>query len=101
MGFGEIIAGKYRIEGMLGAGGMGLVLSARHLELDQPVAIKMLREEALKDPDSRARFAREAKAAVRLKSEHVARVLDVGTTDDGVPYLVMELLDGVDLATML
>jgi serine/threonine-protein kinase len=101
MGFGEIIAGKYRIEGMLGAGGMGLVLSARHLELDQPVAIKMLRDEALKDPDSRARFAREAKATVRLKSEHVARVFDVGTTDDGLPYLVMELLEGVDLATML
>jgi serine/threonine-protein kinase len=101
LGFGEIVAGKYKIDGLLGAGGMGLVLSARHLELDQPVAIKMMREEALRDPDSRARFAREAKAAVRLKSEHVARVFDVGTADSGVPYLVMELLEGSDLAQIV
>ena len=100
-GLGEVLAGKYRIERLLGAGGMGVVLLARHVELDQPVAIKMMREEGLKNADARARFAREAKAAVRLKGEHVARVTDVGTSEKGEPFLVMEYLEGQDLATVL
>ena len=101
LGLGEVLAGKYRLERLIGAGGMGLVLLARHIELDQPVAIKLMREEALHDADARARFAREAKAVVRLKSEHVARVTDVGTLENGAPYLVMEYLQGSDLGTVL
>jgi serine/threonine-protein kinase len=100
-GLGEILAGKYRVERLIGAGGMGLVLLATHTELDQLVAIKLMREEGLHDPDARARFAREAKAVVRLKSEHVARVTDVGTLENGAPFLVMEYLEGRDLATVL
>jgi eukaryotic-like serine/threonine-protein kinase len=101
LGLGEVLAGKYRVERLLGAGGMGLVLLATHMELDQLVAIKLMREEGLKDAGARARFAREAKAVVRLKSEHVARVTDVGTLENGAPFLVMEYLEGFDLATLL
>jgi len=101
LGLGEVIAGKYRVDRMLGAGGMGVVVAATHLELQQPVAIKMLRAEGLADAGARARFAREARAAVRLKSQHVARVIDVGTLGNGVPYLVMEYLEGSDLATVI
>jgi serine/threonine-protein kinase len=100
-GLGEVLAGKYLVQRVLGAGGMGVVVLARHIELDQPVAIKMMREEGLKNADARARFSREAKAAVRLKGEHVARVTDVGTSDKGEPFLVMEYLEGRDLATVL
>jgi eukaryotic-like serine/threonine-protein kinase len=101
LGLGEVLAGKYRVERLLGAGGMGLVVLATHIELDQLVAIKMMREEGLRSSDARARFAREAKAAVRLKGEHVARVIDVGANEDGAPFLVMEYLQGQDLATVL
>src|SRR6478672_5881083 len=79
VGVGQVLIGKYRLERILGAGGMGFVVLATHLELEQLVAIKMMRVEGLRSPDARARFAREAKAAVRLKSQHVARVSDVGT----------------------
>jgi len=98
---GEVVAGKYRIDQLLGAGGMGLVLAATHVQLGHRVAIKVMRDDGARDPAARARFAREASAAVRLKSQHVARVLDVGTLDSGAPYLVMELLEGCDLGTML
>ena len=101
LGLGEILAGKYRVEELIGSGGMGLVVAATHIELDQKVAIKMMNKEALSDPESRVRFAREARATVKLKSQHVARVHDVGTLDDGAPYLVMEYLDGSDLQTVI
>src|SRR5439155_22413037 len=91
-----VLLDKYRVESVLGFGGMGLVLKARHLGLDEHVAIKMLREDVVIDDDNIARFVREAKAAVKLKSEHVARIRDVGTFDDGKPFMVMELLEGVD-----
>ncbi len=91
-----MIAGKYRVERMLGAGGMGLVVEAHHLTLDEKVAIKYLKPEALENSASVARFAREARASARIKSEHVCRVLDV-VVDDGMPYLVMEYLEGRDL----
>jgi serine/threonine-protein kinase len=97
----SIIAGKYRVESTLGFGGMGLVLAARHLQLDERVAIKVLRDDVTLDAEHVARFLREAQAAVRLKSEHVARVLDVGTLPDGKPYMVMELLEGLDLGRLL
>jgi serine/threonine-protein kinase len=98
---GQVLAGKFRIERVIGEGGMGIVAEATHLGLDERVALKFLRREVMKLPDVVARFDREARAAVKLKSEHVARVSDVGMTEDGIPYMVMELLAGQDLAQML
>ncbi len=96
---GDVLAGKYRIEKVLGAGGMGVVVSAFHVQLEEKVAIKFLLPDALAMKEAVARFAREARAAVKIKSEHVVRVFDVGTLDTGAPYMVMEYLDGVDLGT--
>src|SRR5580692_5941948 len=98
---GEILAGKYRLERMLGRGGMGIVVAAHHLQLDEKVALKFLLPEALGNPEAVARFIREARAAVKIKSEHVARVSDVGQLENGSPYMVMEYLDGRDLAAWL
>jgi serine/threonine-protein kinase len=98
---GEIIASKYRVERVLGAGGMGVVVAAHHLQLDVPVAIKFLLRSSLENPDAVARFTREARAAVRIANEHVARVLDVGALDTGAPYIVMEFLEGSDLSARL
>ena len=98
---GEMLAGKYRVERLLGAGGMGVVVLARHVQLDQLVALKFLLSESLTKPKVVARFEREARAVVRLRSEHVARVLDVGTMDTGAPYIVMEYLEGEDLGVAL
>jgi eukaryotic-like serine/threonine-protein kinase len=98
---GEILAGKYRVETILGVGGMGVVVAARHLQLQTKVAIKFLRPEMLASEEAVARFAREARAAVRIMSEHVARVLDVGALENGAPYIVMEFLEGGDLAAWL
>src|ERR1700682_5655918 len=91
---GEILAGKYRVERVLGVGGMGVVVAAHHLALDRRVAIKFLLSEAALNPEVIARFAREARAAVKIESEHVARVIDVGALDSGAPYMVMEYLVG-------
>ncbi len=96
-----MLAGKYRVERVLGAGGMGVVVAARHVELDQLVAIKFVRDEAIASEDAVQRFLREARAAVKLRSEHVARVLDVGKLDSGAPYMVMEFLEGSDLGQVL
>ncbi len=97
---GDVVAGKYRIEHVLGAGGMGVVYAALHIHLEQKVALKFVLPEVLANELSRERFLREARAAVRLKSEHVARVFDVGTLETGEPFQVMELLVGFDLATL-
>ncbi|MBS2017924.1 MAG: serine/threonine protein kinase [Deltaproteobacteria bacterium] len=98
---GEILAGKYKVERVLAQGGMGVVVAAIHQQLDQRVALKfMLPKDAPTEADF-GRFMREAKAAVRLRSEHVAKVLDVGTVETGSPYIVMEYLDGRDLETIL
>ncbi|MEO6601539.1 MAG: serine/threonine-protein kinase [Polyangiaceae bacterium] len=96
---GQILAGKFRIERVLGQGGMGIVVAAIHLQLDERVALKFLLPEALGNPEAVERFAREARAAVKIKSEHVARVSDVGTLESGSPYMVMEYLHGEDLAS--
>ena len=96
---GAILAGRYRIDGWLGQGGMGVVLLGRHLELGTKVAIKLLRANE-RDVDE-ARFLREARAAARIDSEHVVRVLDVGRLDDGSPFMVMEHLSGSDLSRAL
>jgi eukaryotic-like serine/threonine-protein kinase len=98
---GEILAGKYRVERLLGQGGMGVVVAARHVELDELVALKFLLPEALGEPEAVARFLKEARAAVRIKSEHVARVHDVGQLETGAPYIVMEYLEGSDLAAVI
>ncbi len=98
---GQLIAGKYRIERVLGRGGMGVVVAAHHIVLDQVVAIKFLLPEALDSAEAVARFEREARAAVKIQSEHVARVTDVGRLENGAPYMVMELLRGRDLDVLL
>jgi serine/threonine-protein kinase len=98
---GDILAGKYRVERVLGVGGMGVVVAAHHLQLDEKVALKFLLPETLDNPEAVARFAREARALSKIKSEHIARVIDVGTLANGAPYMVMEYLDGVDLAAWL
>jgi serine/threonine-protein kinase len=94
---GQVLAGKYRVESLLGDGGMGVVLGAVNLLLDQRVALKMLNLAAGADAALVARFLREGRAAARLRSEHIARVLDCGTLEDGRPFLVTERLDGTDL----
>lgn len=98
---GSVIAGKYRVERVIGIGGMGVVAVGRHLKLDQKVAIKILRPAARADHELVERFAREARAASRISSEHVARVIDVGETDDFIPFMVMEYLDGADLGKVV
>ena len=98
---GELLAGKYRVERVIGEGGMGVVLAARHEGLSTNVAIKLLRENALGHTDVVGRFMREARAAVSLRSEHVARVFDVGNLEDGRPYIVMERLEGKDLGDVI
>jgi serine/threonine protein kinase len=97
----QLVAGKYRIDRVLGAGGMGVVVAATHLQLDQLVALKFIHTEAMHNPEIVARFEREARAAVRLKSEHAARIIDVGRLESGSPYIVMEYLEGQDLAQVL
>jgi len=98
---GDVLAGKYRVERVLGVGGMGVVVAAHHIQLDDKVALKFLLPEALQNAEAVARFVREARAAVRIKSEHVARVSDVGQLENGAPYMVMEYLEGRDLAAAL
>jgi eukaryotic-like serine/threonine-protein kinase len=98
---GDILAERYRVEQVIGAGGMGVVVAARHVQLDELVALKFLLPSALENPEVVARFAREARAAVKIKSEHVARVSDVGKLANGAPYMVMEYLEGCDLSGLL
>jgi hypothetical protein len=101
---GEILADKYRIEEVLGAGGMGVVVAATHLQLQVRVAIKLLRPDVVADQASGAateRLLREARATAQIKSDHVARIIDVGTLPTGAPYIVMEYLEGTDLAKLL
>src|SRR4051812_8648009 len=98
---GDLLAGKYRVEKVLGFGGMGIVVSAFRTDLEQRVAVKFLSQAAAERPDAAERFRREARAAAKIRSEHVARVLDVGTLDSGLPYMVMEYLEGNDIAEEL
>ena len=98
---GMLLAGKYRIERVLGEGGMGVVLAATNEALRQRVAIKLLRTGALANAKALGRFEREARAAASLRSNHVARVLDVGKLEDGRPYMVMEHLEGRDLGDVI
>jgi len=98
---GTIVAGKYRIERPLGEGGMGFVVAATHVGLGTQVALKLLREDMAKSQRVVERFLREAQASAQLRSEHVCRVTDVATLDNGVPFIVMELLYGRDLSSII
>ena len=98
---GEVIAGKYRIASKIGEGGMGVVYEAIHIRIEQRVAIKMLSPAVMDLPDVVSRFEREARAAGKLRSENTTRVLDVDVSSSGVPYMVMEFLEGADLGRML
>jgi serine/threonine protein kinase len=99
---GIVVAGKYRVERVIGEGGMGVVVAATHVELDQHVAIKFLLPEAMRHGAVVERFLREAKVAAKVKSEHVARVTDVGKVEpSGVPFIVMEYLEGSDLGALI
>ncbi len=98
---GDVLAGKYRVERVLGAGGMGVVVAAHHLQLDERVALKFLLPDGARATRRRSR-ASSARRAPRskIKSEHVARVIDVGELENGAPYMVMEYLEGGDLVGM-
>jgi serine/threonine-protein kinase len=98
---GDVLAGKYQVERVLGVGGMGVVVAAKHLTLGERVAIKFLLPQALAREDVVTRFRREGQAAARLKSEHITRVHDVGQLETGQPFLVMEYLDGTDLGALV
>lgn len=97
---GTIVSGKYQLNRLIGTGGMGLVYAASHLALQEVVAIKILRPSMMAVPGMVSRFMREARAASKIKSEHVARVTDVDTLPSGVPYIVMEYLTGTDLSSL-
>jgi serine/threonine-protein kinase len=94
-------AGKYVVERVLGEGGMGVVFAARHVRLGQRVAIKVLGSGLRGHPELVQRFEREARAAGSLTSAHAVRVFDIDVTEDGTPFIVMELLAGRDLAKIV
>jgi serine/threonine protein kinase len=98
---GDILAGKYRVDRVIGAGGMGVVVAATHIDLREPRALKFMRAMAISDGEAVERFLREGRASSRLRGEHVARVYDVGRLDDGAPFMVMEFLSGDDLRAVL
>jgi serine/threonine-protein kinase len=98
---GDVIAAKYRLEKVAGEGGMGIVYAAEHLVLKQRVAVKVLLPDAANSEAVVERFAREARAAAKINSEHVARVLDAGALPSGALFLVMEFLEGCDLEELL
>ncbi len=97
---GTTIGDRYVVEKLIGKGGMGIVVKARHEQLGQTFAIKVLREGILESGEAQARFLREARALARFQSEHVVRVTDIGRLSSGTPYMVMEYLEGTDLASL-
>jgi serine/threonine-protein kinase len=98
---GDVLQDKYRVERIIGTGGMAVVLEAAHTVFEQRVAIKLLRRSLTADEEAVARFDREARASFRIKSEHVAKVYDVSRLANGTPYIVMEYLEGRDLGNLL
>jgi eukaryotic-like serine/threonine-protein kinase len=98
---GEVLADKYRVERVIGRGGMGIVLAAMHVQLEELVAIKFLLPELAHDPTLVTRFLREGRAAIKIRSEHVVRVLDVASMPGGTPYMVMEHLQGKNFEEVL
>jgi serine/threonine-protein kinase len=98
---GQLIGGKYRVDALIAEGGMGIVYRATHLDLDCPVALKLIRPEHVENEEVVARLLTEARIAAGLRSKHVNRVLDVGRTASGMPYLVLEFMEGSDLRAYL
>jgi eukaryotic-like serine/threonine-protein kinase len=98
---GDVVQGRFRIETVLGQGGMGIVFGAKEVGTERPVALKVLAPEASVHRDAIGRFVNEARAAMQLQSRHVVKVYEVGTLDVGLPFLVMEMLQGSDLAAVL
>jgi CheY-like chemotaxis protein len=98
---GCVLGGRYRLESMIGGGSFGTVFRARHVELDNPVAVKVLSTSAGTDPEAMARFRREGALACRVQHPNAVQVLDLDVTRSGVAYLVMELLQGRSLDTLL
>ena len=98
---GTIIADKFRVERVIGKGGMGTVVVATHLQLEQRVALKFLNDQLANQPAIVERFLREARSSARLRSEYVCKVLDVAQLDTGAPYIVMECLEGEDLGRLV
>src|SRR5688572_23548974 len=98
---GQLVGGRYQIRKRIGKGGMGVVYEAEHVGLDKRVAVKFLLARHTDDPDVVARFHREARTASRIGNDHVIDVTDVGSTEDGQSFLVMELLEGADLGDVV
>ncbi len=98
---GRVIAEKYRIVAVLGAGGAGTVYRAMQVGLERPVALKILNRDLVANPTAQARFRREARAASRLDHPNSVRVFDFGTESDDTTYLAMELIDGRDLYRLI
>tara|TARA_R110002096_G_scaffold44526_13_gene120499 strand:- start:79606 stop:81150 length:1545 start_codon:yes stop_codon:yes gene_type:complete len=98
---GDILADKYQVDKVLGVGGMGVVVAATHVQLGHKVALKFMLAVVAENQEAKERFLREARAAAKLKSEHIAKVSDVGTLANGAPYIVMEYLEGMDLGGFL
>ena len=95
---GVLLGGKYLVEAAIGEGGMAQVYRARHTLVDRPVAIKIMDARFAKDDAMRERFRREAKNAASLAHPNIIEIYDAGETEDGCPYMVMELLEGVPLS---
>ena len=98
---GTTVAGKYRVDRLIGKGGMGAVFQAANLVIGKRVALKFLGQEAARDREACLRFQREAEAAGMAESAHIVQIFDSGVTDSGLPFLVMELLSGEDLRARL
>src|SRR6185503_16553018 len=94
---GRTLDGRYRIEAVLGEGGMGLVYRAKHAILGKPLAIKVLRSEVSKDQEVMSRFQQEAQSASAIGNHHIIEISDFGSLPDNSTYFVMEFLDGVSL----
>ena len=92
-----LVGGKYQLVKLIGRGGMGSVWEARHCNLGTPVAIKFIEAEYANSAEARSRFDKEAKAAATIQSKHAIQIFDNGVTDEGKPYIVMELLQGEPL----
>src|SRR5688500_18590028 len=98
---GSVLADKYRIDRVIGFGGMGIVCAATHLELGTPIAIKFVRPERASDDRAVARFLTEARSAAQLQSQYSCRIIDCGRVAGSTPYIVMEFLVGADLRSLL
>jgi eukaryotic-like serine/threonine-protein kinase len=98
---GHVVGGKYRVEKLIGAGGMGTVWQGVHVSLGHKVAIKFIKPAYASHPDARKRFEIEARAAAKLRTKHAVQVHDFGVTEEAIPYLVMEYLEGRSLSDQL